>query len=240
LALVKPGVDHIRPGHRGREQRRQPLEDRSDAVARERRDLQPLFGNDRLDPGRRWAPARIRVIVHFGDIDRRLASRRVERPSHQERTAGISLDQQDDLAVAQQRRHRPDGIRLVVAPGAQDDDVSTVDRGPQIRRGQLDLREPAVITFDIDAAASASIGEAAVVEVVQSQTATEQPKVCGEINATAAGPDDRYRCLRHVPVPDPVRRNYATASVGQVEEFAPALGADVAGDDLARVWRSKQ
>ena len=79
------------------------------------------------------APAGIGVVVHLGDIDRGAAARGVERAAKNQRAAGIALDQQDDLPVAQQRREAAGDAFLKGAAGAHRDDIGAVDRGGEDR-----------------------------------------------------------------------------------------------------------
>jgi hypothetical protein len=83
------------------EQGRQSWKHRADAVAGKRCDLQPALFDDRLDARRTTPPAGIGIIVHFGDIGLSAAVGAVEGAAHDERAAGIALDQQDDLTIAQ-------------------------------------------------------------------------------------------------------------------------------------------
>ncbi len=62
----------------------------------------------------------------------------------------LPLDQQDDLAVAQQWRERAGGAFLEIAAGRQDDDVGAVDGGLQGRADERDRGKAAAV--DIEAA----------------------------------------------------------------------------------------
>ncbi len=89
----------------------------------------------------------------------RLAAGAVEGAAHHQRAAGIALDQQDDLPIAQQRREVSGGAFLIGAPGAKDDDIGAVDRFGRIGRDSLDRGEAGALAFHIDAAARADLGE---------------------------------------------------------------------------------
>ena len=165
---------------------------RSDAIAGERRDLQPALLHDRPNPRRRQPPVGERIVVHLGDIDIRAAARRIQRTTHHQRTAGVALDQQDDLAIAQQRRERPRHRLLRVAAGDHDDDLGAIDSLRKVRRRILDGCEAA--GFHIDTAMRTDISEPRVVEIVQPQPMPGQTQLGNQIDAADAGTDDRNRC----------------------------------------------
>ena len=104
---------------------------------------------------------------------------------------------QDNLTVARQRREHGRNSLLRVAAGDDSDDISAIDGGGEIGRHALDRGEPAARAIDIDAAARADLGEAAVDEIVQTQFAAERAEFGGEIDAADAGADDRNIRVGH-------------------------------------------
>jgi hypothetical protein len=126
-----------------------------------------------------------------------MAAGPIERPAHDQGAAGIALDQQDDLAVAQQRRQRCRDGFLGVTTGDDDDHVGALDRGGEIGRDPLDRGKTTAFSLNVDAAASPDLAEAAVVEIMQAQFAAEPAEFGGEIDAADAGADDRNRRIGH-------------------------------------------
>jgi hypothetical protein len=117
----------------------------------------------------------------------------VQRSAHDQRAPGIALDQQDHLAVAQQRcqgsRHR----RLRIAAGHDNDDIGAVYSRLQIACGALDSGEPGLLALDIDAAEGSDIGKPRIVDVVQPQFVPSDPQFGCEVDSAYAGADDRHR-----------------------------------------------
>ena len=148
---------------------------RRNAIARERSYLQPALCDDRTYSGRRKPPAGIGVIVHLGDRDVGMAARLVERSAHDQRSSGIALDQEDHLAVAQQRCQRSRHSHLRIAAGHDDDEIGTVDGRSQIACCALDGGEPGALTLDIDAAEGSDVGKPRIVDVVQPQLVPGDP-----------------------------------------------------------------
>src|ERR1043165_10279829 len=101
------------------------------SLAGERSNLQPALGYDRLDLGGAELARRVWKIVHLGSIDFRLAAGPIEHAAEDECAAGVALDQQDRLAVAQQRGKCGCDCRLALATDHHNDDAGTLnDRGP--------------------------------------------------------------------------------------------------------------
>ena len=125
---------------------------RCDAIAGEGRNLQPAFCDDRTYSGRRKSAARIGIIVHLRDRDIGTAAGLVEGSAHDKRSPGIALDQQDQLAVAQQGCQRSRHRRLRIGAGHHNHDIGTVNSRSQITCRALDSSEPGPVALDIDAA----------------------------------------------------------------------------------------
>ena len=143
------------------EQRRKTEEHRIRATAGKRGDLQPALLHDRTYPRRAEPPAGIRIVVHLGDIDSRAAVGRVQRAPDSQRSAGVALDQQDHLSVAQHRCERPRHRRLRIAARHDDDHIAAVHGGAQVRRCMLDRGKPIGVAFDLNAATVANHRQAA-------------------------------------------------------------------------------
>jgi hypothetical protein len=101
------------------------------------------------------------------------------------------------LAVAHQRRQRTRHCRLRVAARHDNDDIGSVDSQAEIARRTLDGGEPRLLAFDIDAAKGSNIGEARVVNVVQSQLVPGNSQFRRKVDAANSGPDDRNRLDRN-------------------------------------------
>ena len=153
------------------------------------------IGRIRVGPSRQQE---IRIVVHLGDIDIRAAAGFVQRAAHHQRTAGVALDQQDDLPVAQQRRKRTRHHRLRIAAGHHDDDIRAIHRGGKFGRRAFDRGKAA--GFHIDAAMRTDLGKPRVVEIVQPQPMPGQAQLGHEIDAADPRADDRDRA--HAITPD--------------------------------------
>ena len=198
VRVGEAGVDYARHCDRMREQRPEAGKHRSDAVAGERCDLQPALFDDRPDARRRQPPVGERVVVHLGDIDISTAARRIQRTTHNQRTARVALDQQDDLAIAEQRCERTRHRLLRIAAGGHDDDLGAIDSSGKFRRRVLDGREAA--GFHIHTATRADFSKPRVVQIMQSQPMPRQTQLGDQIDAADAGTDDRDRCHAITPV----------------------------------------
>src|SRR5439155_376846 len=105
--------------------------------------------------------------------------------------AGIALDQQNRLPIAEQRGEAAADRLLIGAAGAHRDDVGALDRRSRVGGDPLDRGKTGILPLDIEAATLADRREAAVVEIVQTQPAAAPTQCGGEIYPADPGADDR-------------------------------------------------
>jgi hypothetical protein len=112
------------------------------------------------------------VIEEFGDIDIGLAAGIVQGSAHDQRSAGVALDQQDHLTVSEQWGKRSRHHRLSIAAGHYDDDISAVEGRSEIRRGTVYDGEPIPLALDLHPTARPDFGEPRIVNIVEPQLET--------------------------------------------------------------------
>ena len=116
-----------------------------------------------------------------------------QRLARDQRSSGIALDKQDQLAVAQHGCQRSRHCRLRIAAGHHNDEIGAVDGRLEIACRALDSSEAGLLALDIDAAKGSDVGKPRVVDVVQPQFEPGDAELRRQINAANSGADDRDR-----------------------------------------------